>query len=369
MAYTYDDFLSAANKSGMLEGFSQEDLTTTQKYPEFGLSLLTLKQDASKATTPEAKLLAQEAESQLRKTYSSVTGAVHPWTQTGEAGNENLQQPSGGSFQYDPETDPRFAAYKKAYLREGDRAAENALAKASVLTGGVPSTAAITASQQAGDYYAAKLADIIPELYADAYSKNITERQLQADQEQQKIANALNLYKTLGYATPEIAQILGLQTSAGDQQTGSDDTSSAKTDTPSTATNWDNGGYSRDQIAKLQTWLGVDADGLFGPVSKAALAAKGYSSLQQVMLEEPWLQGPNDGGNGGTGAPGITEPGSLEGTLSASGQNFMKSLPMPSPTTKSEDWKSFVNKRLKQAYESGSITSNDVVIITQKLGL
>ena len=38
------------------------------------------------------------------------------------------------------------------------------------MTGGVPSTAAVTAAQQASDYYASKLADRVPELYRLAYS-------------------------------------------------------------------------------------------------------------------------------------------------------------------------------------------------------
>lgn len=401
MAYTYDDFLTAANKSGMLPEFSQEDLQITQRYPEYGLGLLTLRQDASKATTPEGKLLAQESENQLRKTYSTVVGESQtpglvigqtPSTGSQAGAGQATQQPSlegvgntpqvtQGSFQYNPEEDPRFIAYKKAYLREGDRAAENALAKASALTGGVPSTAAITASQQAGDYYAGKLADIIPELYGDAYNQHITEQQLQDDREQQKIANALNLYKTLGYATPEIAEILGLQSSSGgnaggDQQTGGGTSSGTGSGTGGTA-NWDNGDYSRDQIKTLQEWLiretGIPlaTDGLFGDASKDALVKAGYSSLEQVMLEQPWLQGPGGGTEEpeNTGTTAETGSNSWTGSLSAGGMNFMKSVPMASPGTNIDDWKAFVNNQLLQAYAAGDITPDDVLTITEKLGL
>ena len=51
MAYTYDDFLSAAGNSGLLGEFSQTDLDTAMKYPEFGLSILSLKKDYHNATT------------------------------------------------------------------------------------------------------------------------------------------------------------------------------------------------------------------------------------------------------------------------------------------------------------------------------
>lgn len=74
-----------------------------------------------------------------------------------------------GAFAYDYTTDPRWQAYRKEYVREGQRAAADTLGQAAALTGGRPSTAAITASQQAGNYYAAQLADKIPELYAAAY--------------------------------------------------------------------------------------------------------------------------------------------------------------------------------------------------------
>ncbi|MGM9601780.1 MAG: hypothetical protein ACI3W5_09430 [Faecousia sp.] len=422
MAYTYDDFLSAANKSGMLPEFSQEDLATTQKYPEFGLSLLTLKQDASKASTPEAKLLAQEAESQLRKTYSTVAGQQQAQssnvgqlpTQGGEEDSGNMPQSSEGSFQYDPETDPRFAAYKKAYLREGDRAAENALAKASVLTGGVPSTAAITASQQAGDYYAGKLADIIPELYSDAYSQHITQQQLQAERDQQKIANALNLYNTLGYATPEVAEILGIPESSGSGGSFSsglgNSSGSGSASIYGGVKNWDNEGYSQADIMALQNWLGVTPDGLFGPESRAALKNANFNSLAEAMVEQPWNNGSTyepviDSGSGSNNYSanqikglqkwlGVTQSGTLDPatqnaltakgysnlgdainatpwqyTLSDTGFNFVRNLPMASAGQNTNTWKTTVNERLQRAYESGIVTQSDVITITRKLGL
>ena len=54
--FTYDGFLTAASNAGLLGEFSQADLDTARKYPEFGYSILGLKQDIHKATTPEAKL-------------------------------------------------------------------------------------------------------------------------------------------------------------------------------------------------------------------------------------------------------------------------------------------------------------------------
>ena len=73
-------------------------------------------------------------------------------------------------FTYDHSADPLWQAYRKEYVREGDRARADTLGQYAARTGGSPSTAAVTAAQQAGDYYAAKLSDRLPELYRLAYS-------------------------------------------------------------------------------------------------------------------------------------------------------------------------------------------------------
>ena len=75
--FTYDGFLTAASNAGLLGEFSQADLDTARKYPEFGYSILGLKQDIHKATTPEAKLLANEAANQLRSSYGGYTGGKY----------------------------------------------------------------------------------------------------------------------------------------------------------------------------------------------------------------------------------------------------------------------------------------------------
>ena len=88
-------------------------------------------------------------------------------------------------FSFDPKTSPVYGSYKKEYAREGQRAAADTLGQYAAMTGGVPSTAAVTASQQAGDYYAARMADAIPELYRLAYSMY----QDEGDRKQQALNN------------------------------------------------------------------------------------------------------------------------------------------------------------------------------------
>lgn len=216
--YSFSDFQKAANKAGVLNSFDANDLDFAQKYPEFGLSMISLYRDLGNAKTNEQKLLATEAMNQLRKNYGSywtgesgnrsyatsygsqiadamdavnnygdyesayekqIQNALKKITGYGdfkygnEKGYQNLlkQLTERKSFSYNPATDPLYASYKKMYNREGDRAAANALAQAAAATGGVPSSYAATAATQAGNYYAAQLADMIPELRNQALNE------------------------------------------------------------------------------------------------------------------------------------------------------------------------------------------------------
>lgn len=77
-------------------------------------------------------------------------------------------------FSYNVETDPLYQQYKTQYLREGDRSMRDTLAEAASGAGGMNSYA-VTAAQQANDYYAAQLGDKIPELYQLAYEMYLTD--------------------------------------------------------------------------------------------------------------------------------------------------------------------------------------------------
>lgn len=230
MAYTYDDFVKAANQSGLMGQFSQDDLNLAQKYPEFGLSVLSLKKDYNNATTAEQRLLANQAANELRKSYGNYSGGADGGSfrlesKLNRRADDLLDQiGSFGSFSYDEaptyenafaqqqkdlldrilnredfswskETDPQWSSYKKSYLREGDRATANALAKASAASGGRPSSYAVNAATQAGDYYATKLNDVIPTLYQQAYERYLDEYNMKL-----KDLNAVNQQEQLDYA-------------------------------------------------------------------------------------------------------------------------------------------------------------------------
>ena len=78
-------------------------------------------------------------------------------------------------FSYDVTTDPLFQQYQQMYQREGDRAMQNTLAEVASGAGGMNSYA-ITAAQQANDYYNAQMMDKIPELYQLAYQMYLDDK-------------------------------------------------------------------------------------------------------------------------------------------------------------------------------------------------
>lgn len=83
------------------------------------------------------------------------------------------------AFSYDATTDPLYQQYSQQYQREGQRAMKDTLGQVSARTGGMASSYATTAAQQANQFYAGQLADKIPELYQLAYSMYLDDIDLQ----------------------------------------------------------------------------------------------------------------------------------------------------------------------------------------------
>jgi hypothetical protein len=73
------------------------------------------------------------------------------------------------AFSYDYTQDPLYQQYKESYTREGQRAMEDTLGQISARTGGLASSYASSAAQQANQYYMQQLNDKVPELQQLAY--------------------------------------------------------------------------------------------------------------------------------------------------------------------------------------------------------
>lgn len=366
MPYSYDNFLSAATSSGLLGEFSQADLETAQRYPEFGLSILSLKKDYHDAATDEQRLLANEAANQLRSSYGNYRGGddgSRYYSQGKIPGQIDAildQINNFGSFSFDQEapvydnqyaeqqqalldailnrpdftwskeTDPLWGSYKKSYLREGDRATANALAQASAASGGRPSTAAVTAATQAGDYYATQLNDIIPTLYQQAYDRYLNEysmmlQDLGAVNTQEQLDYAKYLDQLTQYNTDRnfaydtyLGDFNILQGQLASLQ-GQDDVDYGRyLDTINLGIQRDETEYQRQQQDQALVQAQVDAILAAGGTPSAELVgASGYSSEYIQALEDAYRReaaertsvSSGGGGRGGSGGSGYDNGG------------------------------------------------------------
>lgn len=195
--YTYEDFKRAAQDAGLLGQFSEADMRLAQQNPDAGMSILKYKTDYRNAPTDEARALANQGAESIRSSYGGYTGGgnggifrldtLSPRNYTPSPAPEYENRYDGRindllnqivnrpDFSYDAEFDPLYSQYKKQYTREGQRATQDALGQAAAASGGLPSSYAVTAASQAGDYYASQLTDKIPELYELAYQKYLND--------------------------------------------------------------------------------------------------------------------------------------------------------------------------------------------------
>lgn len=78
---------------------------------------------------------------------------------------------SYGDFKYDVKSDPLYKTYRDIYVSLGDDAYERALGENAMRTGGIASTSAVSAANQARNKYNSLLSEKALELYDKAYSK------------------------------------------------------------------------------------------------------------------------------------------------------------------------------------------------------
>ena len=70
--YTYDDFTKRLKSSGT--NFSDADLKLAQQNPDAGMSLIGYKEDYARATTDDARAMANAKANSLRSAYGGYTG-------------------------------------------------------------------------------------------------------------------------------------------------------------------------------------------------------------------------------------------------------------------------------------------------------
>lgn len=221
--YTYDQAVEQAKKAGIYDQIDDADWKLGQKNPDALMSIISYKIDYNKpGATDQQRALANEGANQIRAGYGEYTGGgdgsklyltplspgsfeygaapIRPedygdtykalldkqlnygsfsygsapdYTSRNDGILEQQKQNllNRKDFEYDAETDPLYAQYRKQYTREGQRATENAIGQTAAASGGMPSSYTATAAAQAGNYYASQMTDKIPELYQLAYQK------------------------------------------------------------------------------------------------------------------------------------------------------------------------------------------------------
>lgn len=115
------------------------------------------------------KALIQANNEALSKELSTITGgnkdAVTTYIEYRDALNGEKYD------KYNPEKDPAYSALKKQALRESDRSVEDTMGIYAGMTGGLPSTAAVTAAQEMANYHRGQLADRQVELGEQDYNR------------------------------------------------------------------------------------------------------------------------------------------------------------------------------------------------------
>lgn len=162
----YKQFLTQAKDAGLLKDFSAQELQTAYDYPEFGYSLLGLKQDYYKATTDEGKTLAHEAANQLRAKYGEISKTDKLTKKTAapvSTGKKTDYQETLAKIEKQTYDDwKEGSAYKELegdYTERGQKAMQDTLAELSARTGGIASSYAGGAAQGVYNEYMDGLED------------------------------------------------------------------------------------------------------------------------------------------------------------------------------------------------------------------
>lgn len=187
---TYDDYEKRLKELGLNP--SDADRQLARRNPDAGISLLNYQHDWQNAKTDDERAFAHRGAENIRSTYGNYTGGSdgskfyvdtptpmsyykedfqNPYQDAYDKALNAVMNQKGWS--YNPENDQAYQAAKKQYLREADRATQNTMGQAAAMTGGIPSTAAVNAASQAGDYYRTQLSDQLSNYMDKSYQRYI----------------------------------------------------------------------------------------------------------------------------------------------------------------------------------------------------
>lgn len=194
----YQTFLKTAQDKGLLNEFDAPDLEIAARHPEFGTSLMYLKERYKNAETDEQKALAHEAANQLRSSYSGAGSGGTAQQGTGGAyGGEysaaltKAMQGIGQSYE-DWKKGDAYGELKQDYEQAGQRAMQNTLAQVSSRTGGLASSYAGQAAQGSYNEYIQALNDAAYNRYQSDIDRRINEYSILKDAENTEYSRYLD---------------------------------------------------------------------------------------------------------------------------------------------------------------------------------
>lgn len=177
--YTQDDVMKKIQKSGIK--LSDSDMKLAESNPDAVMSIISAKQGYSSAKNDSEKAYWHGIAEDIRKQAGGYSGGTtggsyvmlntpssySPATEAPTYENQYADQIQNAlsniqnkqAWSYNSDSDQAYQAAKKQYMREADRASANTMGQYAAMTGGMPSTAAMTAGSQAGDYYKTQLSD------------------------------------------------------------------------------------------------------------------------------------------------------------------------------------------------------------------
>lgn len=217
----YKLFLTQAKDAGLLNEFSPQDLQIAAEHPEFGTSLLGLKQDYRKASTDEGKSLAHAAAEQLREKYSAMSPAAAP-TKTPGAFSSGIDY-KGTLAQLEKMSYPEwqkgetYGELEKNYTAAGQKAMQDTLAQVSSRTGGIASSYASGAAQGAYNEYMQGLDEAARQQYLAEKGELIDLLQLQMSADNTEYSRLLDQIaaeqnaEALGYERAQAADALSFE--------------------------------------------------------------------------------------------------------------------------------------------------------------
>lgn len=342
-----------------------------------------------------------QAQELLKQQLAQKPGAYQsPWqTQLNDIIQQILNREK---FSYDLNGDALYQQYKDQHMTQGKMAMMDTMGQAQAMTGGYGNSYAQSVGQQAYQGHLQKLNEKIPELYQLALSKYqmagdamYDQAALMAQQEELDYGRyrdqVSDYYTELGRLTEDARyqeeqdygryrdsvsdeqwqaefdeakrqydQNYALKTSGG-SSTGSTPTPAAKPTpaTPATPasdptkpkydTDYSNHGYSADVIMRVQDFLGVPLNGLWGPDAAKKAAAMGYNSLEEVVE----AMNNRSTGAGSTGITGFT------GSSYAEAVAYMKANGVPNAEASNAMTQNEWNRR-KDAYNRSGVGGAEV---------